>query len=156
MTETLMPLKNDFHAAPYNLTKSSHILLAEDEPNNRAMIMFFIQMQGWQVTAVENGREALAEISESEYDLVLMNIRMPEMNGFETLTAIRAMEKIREKHTPIIAVTANAIKGYREKCLTYGFDDYIAKPFRLEDLGQTIKNFLGKPNWPEEGQSGNS
>ena len=144
MPETLTHVTDNLNFSHHNLSKTAHILVAEDEPNNRAMIMFLIERQGWQVTAVENGREALSAVENYDFDLVLMNIRMPVMNGFDSLSAIRKWEITSNKHLPVIAVTADAIKGFREKCLAHGFDDYVAKPFILDEFTHTIENYLGK------------
>lgn len=121
-----------------------NILLAEDEPINRELIKTIIERENWKVTAVENGEEALAALKKIAFDLVLMDIRMPGMNGFDATTAIREKEKNSEKHIPVIALTAYAIGGFREECLAHGFDDYISKPFRQEELVRAIEKHLEK------------
>src|SRR6185295_10162002 len=86
-----------------------------------------LERLGYRVEVAENGVEALAILSDKSFDLVLMDCQMPEMDGFETARAIRLREGA-EKHTPIVAMTANAMQGDRERCLAAGMDDYIAKP----------------------------
>jgi CheY-like chemotaxis protein len=88
-----------------------------------------------------NGREALAALDNGQFDFVLMDIQMPEMDGFEATAAIRSKERSRGSHVPIIAMTAHAMSGDCERCLNAGMDGYIAKPTRPAELFQTVSRF---------------
>jgi CheY-like chemotaxis protein len=92
-----------------------------------------------------NGREALAALARVPYDLVLMDCQMPEVDGFEATRLIRHSEAGTERHIPIIALTANAMEGDRERCLEAGMDDYVSKPIRPDDLYATIDRLLADP-----------
>jgi CheY-like chemotaxis protein len=110
------------------------ILLVEDSPANRKVACAMLANQGHQIAVAENGREALEKLAEGEYDVVLMDVQMPEMDGFETTAALRAREQGSGRHLPVIAMTAYALQGDREKCLAAGMDDYVPKPLRRDDL----------------------
>jgi len=114
------------------------VLLAEDSPFNQKLAVGLLQKQGHTVVVAQHGREALEALERSPFDLVLMDIQMPEMDGLEATAAIRARERDRGQHVPIIAMTAHAMKGDRERCLDAGMDGYIAKPVRAKELFQTI------------------
>ncbi len=100
--------------------------------------MRFIERWGHEVVIVSNGKQALAAIKERPFDLVLMDVQMPEMGGFEATRAIRAREKHTGGHLPIVAMTAHAMKGDRERCLEAGMDAYVSKPVEAEELAQVI------------------
>jgi signal transduction histidine kinase/ActR/RegA family two-component response regulator len=119
------------------------ILLVEDEYINRTLAATVLEREGWQVTEAENGIQAMKMLQSTVFDLILMDIQMPELDGYETTSAIRRLEKNTKKHTPIIAVTAYAVKGDREKCLAAGMDGYISKPIRPEILRHEIETVLG-------------
>ncbi len=91
-----------------------------------------------------DGREALAALEKDNFDVVLMDIQMPEMDGFEATAAIRQKEKFSGRHIPIIAMTANALKGDQERCLEAGMDGYIAKPIRTKELFAAIETILDR------------
>lgn len=110
------------------------LLLAEDNAINQRLAMALLKKQGHQVVVVNNGREALAAMNGSRFDAVLMDVQMPEMDGFEATAAIRSREAGTGVHTTIIAMTAHALKGDRDRCLDAGMDAYVSKPLRLEDL----------------------
>lgn len=130
-------------SAPPAPKSSGHILLAEDEMVNRCLLQDLLEEQGWEVTAVCDGREALAAYeSPVPFDLVLMDIQMPEMTGHEVTRAIRAHEATTGQHIPIIAVTAHALAGDREKCLSVGMDDYMSKPVHAESLFKLVREYL--------------
>jgi signal transduction histidine kinase/DNA-binding response OmpR family regulator/HPt (histidine-containing phosphotransfer) domain-containing protein len=120
-----------------------NILLAEDNPVNQRLAASLIKRRGHRVTIVGNGRDAVDEVGRQPYDVVLMDVQMPEMGGFEATAAIRARERDTGMHLPIIAITAHVMKGDRERCLTAGMDDYITKPFDSRSLCRTIEQAAG-------------
>jgi two-component system, sensor histidine kinase and response regulator len=114
------------------------ILLAEDNPTNQLLVASLLQKRGHHVTMAGSGREALAAYSGQSFDLIVMDVQMPEMNGFEATAAIRQIEKSTGAHTPILALTANSIDGDRDRCLDAGMDDYTSKPIRVDDFMSAI------------------
>ncbi len=108
------------------------VLLAEDNPVNQQVAVAMLVKRGHEVHVSSNGREALQAVQERDYDAVLMDIQMPEMDGFEATHAIRALPKGRD--LPIIGLTAHALSGERERCLSHGMTDYLAKPFKAHEL----------------------
>jgi PAS domain S-box-containing protein len=121
-------------------TGKLRILLAEDNVVNQRVAVGLLGRRGYQVVVADNGKEALAQLDsgQPDFDLVLMDVQMPEMGGFEATAAIRAAEKGTGRHLPIIAMTAHALKGDRERCLAAGMDDYLAKPLRAAQLEEVI------------------
>src|SRR5712692_3188433 len=120
-----------------------HILMAEDKLVNQKLAVHMLQKRGHKVAVVANGREALAVLEKSgwsRFDLALMDVQMPVMGGFEATAAIREKEKSTGRHLPIIALTADAMKGDRERCLQAGMDDYLSKPIRQEELFAKIES----------------
>jgi PAS domain S-box-containing protein len=117
------------------------ILLAEDNRVNQKVAKGLLQRLGHRVVIAGNGREALAAFERERFDLVLMDVQMPEMNGFEATAAIRQRERATGGHIPIIAMTAYAMKGDRERCLEAGMDSYISKPVASEELSRVIEEF---------------
>jgi PAS domain S-box-containing protein len=118
--------------------RSLRILLAEDNPVNQTLAMRILERLGHKVQVVNNGREALGRAQAEEFDLILMDVQMPEMDGLEATTAIREAEAATGKHLPIVAMTAHAMKGDREKCLSAGMDGYLSKPIRIDELKQAM------------------
>jgi signal transduction histidine kinase/CheY-like chemotaxis protein/ligand-binding sensor domain-containing protein len=114
------------------------ILLAEDNAVNQRLAARLIEKRGHTATVVGSGREAVAALERDSFDVVLMDVQMPEMDGFEATAEIRKKEKATGKHVPIIAMTAHTMKGDRERCLTAGMDSYVSKPIRPEELFQEI------------------
>jgi len=109
--------------------------------------------QGHAVTVAANGREALAALARAEFDLVLMDVQMPEMDGFEATAALRAREGPAGRRTPVIALTAHAMKGDRERCLAAGMDGYVSKPIQPAELRRAITAVLAAPAEGANGQA---
>ncbi len=125
-----------------------HILLVEDEFINRTLAVSVLEREGWAVAVAENGVQALDLLNNEGFDLILMDIQMPELNGYETTLAIRQKEQGTNQHMPIIAMTAYAVKGDREKCLAVGMDGYVSKPMRPDKLRDEIETVLQRyPNF---------
>ncbi|MFN8588297.1 MAG: CHASE4 domain-containing protein [Candidatus Eisenbacteria bacterium] len=122
----------------------TRILLAEDIPTNQKVAVRMLEKIGCVVTVAENGRIAFEKYSTEPFDLVLMDCQMPEMDGFEATRAIREREA-GAGHIPIVALTANAMEGDRERCLASGMDDFVSKPVRRETLIQTLERWLRTP-----------
>ena len=118
--------------------RSLDILVAEDNPVNRMLMRRFLESEGHRPTLVTNGREAVAATLAHEFDVVLMDIQMPEMDGFEAARAIRDREREQGGHLALVAVTAHAIKGDRERCLAAGYDGYVTKPVSFPELLTTL------------------
>jgi CheY-like chemotaxis protein/HPt (histidine-containing phosphotransfer) domain-containing protein len=126
------------------------ILLAEDNAVNRKLAGFMLEKDGHAVQVAVNGKEALAACERESYDVVLMDLAMPEMDGFEATAAIRAREKSTGRHVPIIAMTAHALTGDRERCLEAGMDGYVSKPFRRAGLLEALAALMPVPGAVEE------
>jgi signal transduction histidine kinase/DNA-binding response OmpR family regulator len=118
--------------------RSLRVLLAEDNPVNQTLARRILEKLGHKVQVVNNGREALGRSQAEEFDLILMDVQMPEMDGLEATTAIRDAEAATGKHVPIVAMTAHAMKGDREKCLSAGMDGYLSKPIRIDELKKAM------------------
>jgi two-component system sensor histidine kinase/response regulator len=112
----------------------AQILLVEDNLTNQKLAERLLAKRGHTVTIANNGKEAVAFLAERSFDFVFMDVQMPEMDGFEATAAIRAREKVTGGHVPIIAMTANAMQGDKERCLAGGMDGYVSKPIRLPEL----------------------
>jgi signal transduction histidine kinase/CheY-like chemotaxis protein len=126
------------------------VLLAEDNTVNQSLVVRLLEKQGHRVTVAANGKEALAALEKQSFDLALMDVQMPEMDGFEATAIIRQREKATGTHLPIIALTAHAMKSDEERCLASGMDTYVSKPFRAGALIQAIQSLAasrqdGKP-----------
>jgi CheY-like chemotaxis protein len=122
--------------------KRLRVLVAEDNPVNRKLVTKLLQKRGHQVDAVENGREAVDTIvghPPATFDAILMDVQMPEMSGFEATEAIREHEARTGSHVPIVALTAHAMAGDRERCLAGGMDGYLSKPIEVNDLIATVE-----------------
>jgi len=125
-------------------TKHLHVLLAEDGVVNQKVAVSLLEQCGHKVTVANNGRQAIVALDGGSFDVVLMDIQMPTMDGYEATAIIRENEKASGGHIPIIAMTAHAMKGDRERCLEAGMDGYIAKPIRAKDLYETIEMTAAK------------
>jgi CheY-like chemotaxis protein len=118
--------------------QSLHILLAEDNVVNQVLACRLLEKHGHSVVVAGNGRKALEALDKQKFDLVVMDVSMPEMDGFEAVAAIRTREEKTGSHIPIIAMTAHAMKGDCERCLAAGMDAYISKPIQPNELIQAI------------------
>ncbi|HET7441199.1 MAG TPA: response regulator [Terriglobales bacterium] len=118
--------------------RTLRVLLAEDNPVNQTLAMRILERLGHKVQVINNGKEAIGRVQTEEFDLILMDVQMPEMDGLEATMAIRSAEAGTGKHVPIVAMTAHAMKGDREKCLSAGMDGYLSKPIRIDELKQAI------------------
>jgi CheY-like chemotaxis protein len=119
---------------------SRRILLAEDNPINQVVAMRMVEKRGHRVTVAANGREAVVAVGREPFDLVLMDVQMPEMDGFEATARIREAEEGTGRHLPIFAMTAHAMKGDAERCRAAGMDGYLPKPIRPADLYALIES----------------
>lgn len=137
-TEEMIPVLSISKNKPLSMIK---VLLAEDNRANQKLAMMLLKKMGYEIVLVENGREAVAAAQTEKYDLILMDCQMPEMDGFEATIAIRETEKNTKRHIPIIAMTANAMQGDREKCLSVGMDDYVSKPINPKQLKQILERW---------------
>jgi len=123
---------------------SLRIVLAEDNLVNQRLATRLLEKRGHFVVLASNGLEAVAACERESPDLILMDVQMPEMDGFEATIAIREKEKGSGKHVPIVAVTAHAMKGDREKCLASGMDGYLTKPIRPQELDEVLESYVAK------------
>jgi len=125
--------------------KKYKVLLAEDNLINQKLAFGLLENLGCSVTIVNNGKEAVNAATTTQYDIIFMDIQMPEMDGMEATGLIREHEKQLGKHTPIVAMTAHAMKGDRELCLDAGMDEYTTKPISLKSITETIKRLNISP-----------
>jgi signal transduction histidine kinase/ActR/RegA family two-component response regulator len=122
------------------------VLLAEDNKVNQKVAFRMLQKLGHEVVTAEDGRQAVEHFRDGGFDVVLMDIQMPEVDGFDATRSIRALERAVGQRTPIIAMTAFAMPGDRERCLEAGMDGYVAKPIAMEKLKQAIREVTGQPS----------
>ena len=134
LTQEKTPEPMEEKAAPEGSLNSYRVLIAEDNIVNQKVAYFMLEKQGHLVTGVRDGKEAVDAVDKGIFDVILMDIQMPNMNGFEATAAIREKEKQSGRHTPIIAMTAHAMKGDKEMCLEAGMDDYVPKPLKADEL----------------------
>jgi CheY-like chemotaxis protein len=126
------------------LEEKKKVLLAEDNVVNQKLVTLLLQQLGLQVQVVGNGRQAVQAVQGVSYAVILMDCQMPEMDGFEATIAIRKLETLSNTYTPIIAVTALAMVGDRERCISVGMDDYISKPIDRQVLQIKLNHWLQK------------
>jgi CheY-like chemotaxis protein len=119
------------------------ILIAEDNVINQQVIQYILQKLGYAPTIVQNGREAVDTAAEGDYDIILMDLQMPEMDGLEATRMIR--ERATDRQPVIIALTANAMEGDEEECLSAGMNDYLGKPVKLEEVIDKLQKWAPRP-----------
>ncbi|MGH9719811.1 MAG: response regulator, partial [Bryobacteraceae bacterium] len=117
------------------------VLLAEDNEVNQKIVLRYLEKAGYRADVVGTGQQAIDAVRKRRYDLILMDIQMPGVDGFQATRAIRRLEGAK-RHTPIVAMTANAMAGDREKCLAGGMDDYVSKPIHLAELGERLAHWM--------------
>jgi two-component system, sensor histidine kinase and response regulator len=132
------------------------VLLAEDNPVNQRLALRILEKRGHNVLVARNGREAVSACEDQPFDVVLMDVQMPEVDGFEATAIIRGREKGSGRHTPIIAMTAHALNGDKERCLAAGMDAYVAKPVRSLELLDLVEKYAvsNEPRGRDIGQAG--
>ena len=137
------PRERTLPAAERTATAASPlVLVVEDSPVNRLVAVHVLERCGFRSHVVNDGREALGALSTQRYDAVLMDCQMPDIDGYEATRELRRREAGRARHTPVIAMTAHAMAGDREKCLDAGMDDYIAKPVRSQTLVDVLRRWI--------------
>ncbi|OYT71195.1 MAG: hypothetical protein CFK52_08705 [Chloracidobacterium sp. CP2_5A] len=158
-SETPLPLRPAASAA----ARQKLVLLVEDNVVNQKVAQRMLESLGYGVVVAGNGREALALAQAKPPDVILMDCQLPEMDGYTATARIREQERSADhRRVPIVALTANALPGERERCLAAGMDDYLAKPFKLDDLDQLLRRLLNKqqtascPRPPDEGDNSES
>jgi CheY-like chemotaxis protein len=124
---------------------SVRVLLAEDNAVNQRVAARLLERRGHSVVVAEDGRQTVDLARSGEFDIILMDLQMPEMDGFEAAAAIRADQRAANRYVPIVAMTASAMSGDREKCLESGMDGYIAKPVDARELISTVERFGRTP-----------
>jgi two-component system sensor histidine kinase/response regulator len=122
--------------------RSLSFLVVEDNAVNRTLIARLLEKRGHTVVSAQNGRKALEMLEDQNFDIILMDIQMPEMDGFEATKRIREKETVSGAHQPIIALTAHAMIGDRERCMASGMDDYLNKPIRPDELDEILERYL--------------
>lgn len=125
---------------PADLVQPMRVLLAEDNPVNQKVAVGLLSKRGHAVVVAGNGRDALEALTRQPFDLVLMDVQMPVMGGFEATAAIRERERATGSHIRIVAMTAHAMTGDRARCLAAGMDDYMAKPVNPKELFAMVEN----------------
>jgi CheY-like chemotaxis protein len=129
----------------HTLQENKHrarVLLVEDNAVNQTLAVRLLEKRGYSVKVAGNGRAGVEDSEGEQFDVVLMDIQMPGMDGFEATAAIREREKLTGGHVPIIAMTAHAFRGDQERCLSAGMDDYVSKPIRTSELVSKIETAL--------------
>jgi two-component system, sensor histidine kinase and response regulator len=139
----------------YTLREEKHrirILLAEDNAINQTLAVRLLEKRGYSVTVAPDGQAAVEAFHTGGFELVLMDIQMPRMDGFQATAAIREREKLTGGRIPIVAMTAHALVGDQERCLASGMDGYVSKPIRTSELFATIERMLGDKPEAESGE----
>jgi two-component system, sensor histidine kinase and response regulator len=146
-----IPLITRYSLSDNDPAKSLHILLAEDNAVNQKLAVRLLEKRGHHVTVVCNGREALSALEKECFDLVLMDVQMPEIDGLDATRLLREKEKESGHRQPVIAMTALVMKGDRERCIDAGMDGYLSKPIRPQELDEVLDNYSTRDR---EGSSG--
>jgi len=139
------PVEDQERPAGRTTEAGLHVLIAEDHVVNQVLARRLMEKAGHRVTVTRNGREAVEAVEADSFDLVLMDVQMPEMDGFEATAAIRKHGEATGRRVPIIAMTAHAMKGDEEKCLAAGMDAYVSKPIDPLKLAEAMESALGVP-----------
>jgi CheY-like chemotaxis protein len=136
------PIAGRPNSAPERL----QVLVAEDDAFNQQVVRLMLERRGYRVRIADNGRLALAALAEARFGLLLVDVRMPEVDGFYVVESLRRSERDTpgSSRLPVIAVTAMATKGDRKRCMEAGVDEYLSKPYRLAELYATLDRALGK------------
>lgn len=121
---------------------AQNVLMVDDTPENLVALQVVLEDLPCQLVTANSGPEALAKLLKQEFSLVLLDVQMPDMDGFEATERIRQSEAGSRRRTPIIALTAHAMTGDRERCLAAGMDDYVSKPFSSQDLADALERVL--------------
>jgi len=125
-------------------SESLSVLLVEDNPVNQRLAARLLEKRGHRVVVAANGREALGALGKNAFDLVFMDVQMPEMDGLEATAAIREKERLSGNHQAVIALTAHAMKGDQERCLAAGMDGYLSKPIHAQELDAILETYLAR------------
>ena len=128
---------------PRQAARVLRVLVAEDNPTNQKLVSALLDQHGHHVSIVNNGRLAVERAAQEPFDIILMDVQMPEMSGLEATAAIREAERDTGRHIPIVALTARAMAGDREQCLAAGMDAYVSKPVRADELFSTMEAMTG-------------
>jgi CheY-like chemotaxis protein len=152
LTGTLSEVVRSYNAAELTAEDNEapnlrgRILVAEDNPLNQALVTETLKHTGCEITMVGDGLKALSALEEQQFDLILMDCQMPQMDGYAATRTIRKQEADAggQHHIPIVALTANAMRGDREECKAAGMDDYLSKPFSAADLHHKVRCWLGR------------
>ena len=130
--------------SPQTPERRLRILVCEDNPINQKLARRVLEKEGHEVTLADDGSKGLAILADHQFDLIFMDVQMPNMDGFEATAAIRAMEKAKGdgSHVPILAMTANTMKGDKERCLDAGMDGYVGKPASVKEIREAIETTL--------------
>src|SRR6185369_8419208 len=138
--------KRDVVAAPRQsepkIASETRVLVAEDNLVNQTLVRRLLEKRGYSIVVVGDGRAALSALEQQAFDIVLMDVQMPDMDGFAATAIIREREQASGRHIPIVAMTAHALKGDPERCLAEGMDAYVSKPIRTEELFLTLERLL--------------
>ncbi|MCR5453669.1 MAG: response regulator [Bacteroidales bacterium] len=125
--------------------EDANIIVCDDNPINQKVMSLSLDKYVKTITLASNGQECVDMVANGRYDLILMDIQMPVLDGYEATKQIRILEQTTNAHIPIVAVTANTMSGDRQQCLSIGMDDYVSKPFQIEDVLHKMRDLLAKP-----------
>lgn len=137
--------RDEVAGEPIAPTRPLQVLVAEDSPVSQTLMVRLLEKEGHLVEVVDNGREAVEAVRRDGFDAVFMDVQMPEVDGLEATRKIRQLEQGTGERLPIIALTAHAMKGDRERCILSGMDGYISKPARREALAHALATFVESP-----------